>query len=56
MIPGTSKKLNIVAMVLILTLTGEIIWIKNTDNFQKKILDVSDFANIHIADIFTFLE
>ena len=27
-IPGTSKRLNIVATVLILTLTGEIIWIK----------------------------
>jgi len=30
-IPGTLKRLNIVATVLILTLTGEIIWIKNTD-------------------------
>ena len=35
-IPGTSKRLNIVATVLILTLTGEIIWIKNTDNFKKE--------------------
>ena len=50
MIPGTSKRLNIVAMVLILTLTGEIIWIKNIDDFQKKILGVSDFASIHLAD------
>ena len=49
-IPGTSKRLNIVAMVLILTLTGEIIWIKNIDDFQKKFLDVSDFASIHLAD------